>query len=93
MSDIAPPAVEPGPGNEPALAALASAVACHATASGSAAFTTDIPARRRADRALRDGQMPLTSALESLPPGVGASSRDAELVHRKQPLHDHVQRG
>ncbi len=92
MSDVTSPAAEPAR-NEPPFPAFASAVLCQATASGAAAFTTDIPARRRADRALRDGQMPLTSALESLPPGVDASSRHAELVHRKQPLDDHVQRG
>mgnify|MGYP000229844667 CR=1 FL=1 len=93
MADIAPPAVEPDPGNKPAFAAFASAVACQATTIGSAAFTPDIPARRRAERALRDGQMPLASALEDLPPGVAVSSRHANLLYSKQPLHDHVQRG
>jgi hypothetical protein len=92
MSDIASPAVE-SDHNKPAFPAFASAVVCHATTFGSAAFTTDISARRRADRALRNRQVLLASRREDLPPGVGISNRHGNLDHLSQPLHDHVQRG
>jgi hypothetical protein len=48
---------------------------------GAAAFTTDTSARKEAERALREQEMPLASVLKNLPLGVGVRNRRGDLVH------------
>ena len=57
---------------------------------GAATFTTDISARKRAERALRDQQMLLASVLDNLPLGVGVYDRDGDLIHSNQRMRDYA---
>lgn len=57
---------------------------------GAAAFATDISARKRAERALRDHEMLLASLLDNLPLGVGVYDRRGDLIHSNQRLRDYV---
>ena len=57
---------------------------------GAATFTTDISARKRAERALRDQQMLLASVLDNLPLGVGVYDRNGDLIHSNQRMRDYV---
>jgi PAS domain S-box-containing protein len=57
---------------------------------GAATFTTDISARKQAERALRDQQALLASLLDNLPLGVGVYDRRGDLVHSNQRLRDYV---
>lgn len=57
---------------------------------GAAAFTTDITARKQAERAFRDQQKLLASLLDNLPLGVGVYDRHGDLLHSNQRLRDYV---
>lgn len=57
---------------------------------GAATFTTDISARKRSERALRDQQALLASLLDNLPLGVGVYDRHGKLVHSNERLRDFV---
>jgi PAS domain S-box-containing protein len=57
---------------------------------GAAVFTTDISARKEADRTLRNHQILLASVLDNLPLGVGAYDCHGELVLSNQRLRDYV---
>jgi PAS domain S-box-containing protein len=57
---------------------------------GAATFTTDISARKQAERALRDQQKLLASLLDNLPLGVGVYDREGRLVNSNQRLQDYV---
>lgn len=56
---------------------------------GAAAFTTDISARKQAERALHDQRMLLDSLLDNLPVGVGIYDRHGGLVRSNQRLRDY----
>ena len=56
---------------------------------GAAAFTTDISARRQAERALHDQRMLLDSLLDDLPVGVGIYDRHGGLLRSNQRLRDY----
>lgn len=57
---------------------------------GAATFTTDISARKQAERALRDEQALLASLLNNLPLGVGVYDHHGDLIHSNQRLRDYV---
>ena len=57
---------------------------------GAAAFTTDISARKKAERALRDHELLLASVLENLPLGIGVYDRNGNLIHSNQHMRDHA---
>jgi PAS domain S-box-containing protein len=57
---------------------------------GAATFTTDISARKQAERALRNQQSLLASLLDNLPLGVGVYDRDGQLVHSNERLRNYV---
>jgi PAS domain S-box-containing protein len=57
---------------------------------GAAAFTNDISARKRAERALRDQQTLLASILNSIPLGIGVYDSNGRLTHSNERMREYA---
>jgi len=57
---------------------------------GAAAFTSDLSAAKRVERALRDQERLLASLLDNLPVGVGVYDSQGKVVHSNQSMRDYA---